>query len=374
MKRDVPVKLEHILDVVALKGHIEAGNVSVQKHPLYNLRILNYTPQATFTDVTWDSTLSLCRGLIVDMNDEVIARPFAKFWNLNTAKRPETMVSALPKGEFQALQKMDGSLGILYEYDGQYAVSTRGSFQSDQAKWATTWYQNHCREWQQTWPEGWTPLFEIIYPENRIVCSYHYSALVLIGMVHIATGEEMPWESLNFWAGFNTLRISRRVVGASVAELATHKADNEEGYVLTWFDPYLKVKVKFEEYVRLHRIITGFNSKTVWELISQGEWQRHGALTLDETLPREFRNWLARTTMELNEAYRQIQMVAKNVYNCRPNGNRKEIADYIFRTSYLHMGVPAVVFAMLDGKDYDSIIWKMIKPKADKVFRVDGEA
>jgi hypothetical protein len=52
--------------------------------------------------------------------------------------------------------------------------------------------------------------------------------------------------------------------------------------------------------------------------------------------------------------------------------DRKELAHYFkhcFEGRYSH-----VLFAMLDNKDYASIIWKMVKPRGDKTFKVDGEA
>lgn len=373
MKRDVPVKLEHIIDVVALKNHIEAGNVSVQKHPLHDLRIFNYTPQAVYNDNGWDKTLSLCRGLIVNRRDEVIARPFAKFWNLNTAKRPETFVDALPKTPFQIMQKMDGSLGILYDVDEKYAIATRGSFQSDQAKWATAWYRRHVVNHPACWPEGWTPLFEIIYPENRIVCSYEYSALVLIGLINVETGEEMAWTDLQKWAWINNLRVAHQVVNATINELLSHKADNEEGWVMTWFDPYIKVKVKLEEYVRLHRIVTGFNPKTVWEMLSERQEGKVQELMRDQTLPLEFRKWLLEQYAVLTSEFNRHRWAAEILFGDKPSvEDRKTLALYFTGSEHQHLS--AVLFAMLDGKEYAPIIWKMIKPRGDKAYKVDGEA
>ena len=35
--------------------------------------------------------------------------------------------------------------------------------------------------------------------------------------------------------------------------------------------------------------------------------------------------------------------------------------------------VTPILFAMLDGKDYGPIIWKMVKPQAEQVFKTDEE-
>jgi RNA ligase len=65
---------------------------------------------------------------------------------------------------------MDGSLGILYKVDGKPYLATRGSFVSDQAVAGTAML--HERYGDYEFEDGFTYLFEIIYPENRIVIDY----------------------------------------------------------------------------------------------------------------------------------------------------------------------------------------------------------
>jgi hypothetical protein len=73
---------------------------------------------------------------------------------------------------------MDGSLGILFYYRGEWVVTTRGSFTSDQAirakKILDEKYNLDLFNWKHTY------LFEIIYPENRIVVRYDYEDLIFI--------------------------------------------------------------------------------------------------------------------------------------------------------------------------------------------------
>jgi hypothetical protein len=365
---DVPVRLEHIIDTAQLDHHLGEGTISQQKHPIYNLYIYNYTQKAV-TVKEWDRTLSSCRGLIVNGAGEVLARPYAKFWNINDANHPETLAVNLPKQSAQIMEKMDGSLGIMYRYLDQVGIATRGSFDSEQARWATEWYKNHISTHSAVWPGEWTPLFEIIYQKNRIVCSYDFEGLVLTGLISIATGEEIPHSELEFWGRTNSIPVAPAYSHIP----ANDETKNREGYVLTWFDPYLKVKVKFEEYVRLHRIITGFNPKTVWEMLSEGKSDEIFKLETDTTLPKEFRDWLYYTRYGIEQDYRNIELVSRAIFSQRPGiaFSRKDNALH-FKT--FDGRYSAVLFAMLDGKDHAKVIWKMIKPKADKVFKVDGEA
>lgn len=373
------VSLEHIVDVYSLNRHLKEGNISARQHPdAPLLTIYNYTPRAVQVK-EWDRTLSSCRGLIVDLLDKsVVSRPFAKFWNMNDLHHPETLEANLPRSAPQIMEKMDGSLGILYHVNGDPAIATRGSFASEQALWATKWYREHtvyrAEELgrQMRWPTGYTPLFEIIYPENRIVCSYSFEGLVLIGLVNNATGEEIPYHHVRFWANFNGIRCADVYTNIP----GNDNTENREGYVLTWFDPYIKVKVKFEDYVRLHRIITGFSVKSVWEMLSQGKVEEVNALASDTTLPTEFRNWIGQVEGDLFDSYALIEKAAIAVYQRHGDGlfgSRKDFAHYVFQQRYEHMGTPSVVFAMLDGQDYAPIIWKMLRPASSSSFKAGEE-
>ena len=81
--------------------------VKVQQHPDADLRILNYTQRTQFERV-WNPVTLACRGLVVTADGLVVARPFAKFFNL--AEHPGI---ALPDGAVEVTEKLDGSVGIL---------------------------------------------------------------------------------------------------------------------------------------------------------------------------------------------------------------------------------------------------------------------
>ncbi len=111
---------------------VDAGLVSCRKHSIDDLWILNYTPECQFSK-SWNRTTLQCRGLIVDANGNVVARPFGKFFNLSEHDNPE--LPKVPYGSpFTAYEKMDGSLGIIFHYNNKWQIATRGSFESEQAK------------------------------------------------------------------------------------------------------------------------------------------------------------------------------------------------------------------------------------------------
>ena len=159
--------------------------------------------------------------------------------------------------------KLDGSLGISYATPNGIQIATRGSFTSDQAVHATKLFQERysALPWEA---DKYTYLFEVIYPENRIVVDYAgLDDLVLLAVIDTQTGQDVP---LPEWFP------NRVTTYDGITDLSALKGmakDNEEGFVVR-FSSGLRIKVKFDEYVRLHRLITGVNARRIWELLASG--------------------------------------------------------------------------------------------------------
>ena len=387
------MKLADMLDTELLQKHIENRLVGVQKHPTLPLVIYNYTHKAQFEHVWGDGTIDYCRGLIVDSFGDVIARPFKKFHNLDTLSIPETIKANLPDVLPHVAEKMDGSLGILYNYNGEWGIATRGSFTSEQAKWATNWYKNQIEAGKVTLctAKDATSLFEIIYDENRIVCKYPFEGLVLLSIVDNETGAE--WhprevERLGYSTGFDGYLIAKNYGNQNLYTLLSENETNREGYVLTYdigSRSPVKVKVKFEEYVKLHRVITGVSPKAIWELLASGKDRSF----IDQT-PEHFKNWADRWIDKLFDDFNFIFTAAADIYLTRPY---RWVPDYnddkVYRAycaeyfkeragdAGMPNGVLGIAFAMLDGKQgkqLDDLIWRLVKPRGDdKSFRTDGE-
>jgi RNA ligase len=145
-----------MLDIDKLNELIEQKYISKQKHPTLDLWVLNYTQKTQF-DRNWNPTTLACRGLIVDSNYNIIARSFPKFFNLEEAT---SQGEQLPLEDFEVTEKMDGSLGIFFNYEGQWIVATRGSFVSEQAIEAKKMLDQMNTS---ALDKNYTYLFEIIY-------------------------------------------------------------------------------------------------------------------------------------------------------------------------------------------------------------------
>ncbi len=322
--------------------------VAVQKHPTEELYIYNYTPKAQYEKL-WDEITLQCRGLILDALGEIVVRPFRKFFNLE-----EHLPLEIPHEPFEVYEKMDGSLGILYWVNAEPFIASRGSFISDQARKATQLLYTKYAASIPLLQRGVTYLFEIIYPENRIVVDYgQKEELVLLALMDNETGLDLPLQEVGFplvkrYDGLKDIK--------TLKQLALY---NQEGFVLK-FESSLRIKVKFEEYVRLHRILTGVSNQLIWEMLKNNT-------PLDailERVPDEFYNWVKHTREKLIKEFEAVEEPCKKDFKVLED--RKSTALYFLTCPY-----PSILFSMLDGHEYRSIIWKLIKPKHEKPFKTD---
>jgi RNA ligase len=319
--------------------------VSAEQHPSADLWIYNYTPKTQYAG-HWTPTTLACRGLILDGQRRVIQRPFPKFFNHGEYR------GSLPREPFEVYEKLDGSLGILYWVGDEPALATRGSFTSAQALRGTALLRARYAAALTRVDRSATYLFEILYPENRIVVDYgEREDVVLLAVLDTATGAECPLPDIGF-------PIVPRYDGISdLARLEGLPSANREGFVVR-FASGLRLKVKFAEYVRLHRLVTGVTERTIWELLAAGT----PVGTLLERVPEEFAAWTHDTVAALNAAYAAIEEQCHAEF--RDLGDRKATALY-----YQTCQHPTILFKMLDGRPYADTIWRLVRPEGARPFR-----
>ncbi len=382
---------------------VNDGLIRTQKHPELDLWIHNYTATAQFTKGAWDNqAVRLCRGIITNQDDEILAQPFAKFFNYG---QPEAGYLN-PEAPAKVLDKLDGSLGILYPTGNlaytsglrmpEYAIATRGSFSSEQAIHATKiWNEKYAPFW--TPDQRYTYLFEIIYPDNRIVVDYgDMNDLVFLGCNQIGSkqfsfipGGKAP--SAEWWPGPMVQLFPEKSLTAA---LSKPPRKNAEGLVVVL--PHKMVKIKQEDYITLHRLVTGLRPRAIWEFLAVNackhliEKPKHwgSKLRLDperakeileigpdwkssylENVPDEFYAWVNETieqistSVDLLEA--QVTQVAESIWHLP----RREYFNEIKKHRYF-----GILGLMYDGRDITTELWKEVYPSAEgKPFREQGE-
>lgn len=352
-----PIKLDDLLDLELLSHHETEGLVKRQHHPDLPLAILNYTQRCQFAR-TWDQVTTQCRGLIVDTGTgEVVARPFPKFFNHGEPDAPTVPLDA----PVIVTDKADGSLGIVYPTPEGHAVATRGSFTSDQALHATqVWRHAYERDvWEL---RGWTKLVEIVYPSNRNVVDYgDLDDLILLGLSNVADGMFIQPRTAAAVLGWHGPVVATFEHETLADALASPPRPNAEGLVVMHRDAQVRVKVKQDDYVALHRIVTGLNARTVWRHMVDG-----GDLdALIEPLPDEFHGWVRDVWNDIRADVDQRCIDAEDAYRelvgRLPDGwSRKD-----FAIEAVKHPEKAALFALLDGRDIRPAFLRDAKPAAD---------
>ena len=319
--------------------------IIVNKHPSADLYIYNYTAKAQY-DRVWNEWTLACRGLIMDNDYKIVARPFRKFFNLGEFENQE-----IPNESFEVYEKMDGSLGILYWLENKPHIATRGSFASEQSQVATEMLHTQYAEVIPLLDTSKTYLFEIIYPENRIVLDYGSEhKLVLLAIVDTETGFENELQNI----GFETAKHYDGL--KDLSKLKQLEEANKEGFVIKYKNGY-RIKVKFDEYQRIHRIVTQVSTLNIWEYLKEGQ----DLLPILDRVPDEFYDWVKAIHAKLLENFAEIEAQAKQDFKILED--RKTTALYFQNCKF-----PAVMFKMLDEQPHDQVIWKMIKPDYQKPF------
>lgn len=267
-----------------LQQMIDNGYVDKKLSQCGNFYLLDYTRSAQF-DGMWNDITTKCRGLVVDLHDDtIVGMCIPKFHNITESadhhlkKYRDCIATGM---SFVATEKMDGSFGNVWwdRYQQKWRCSTRGSFESDQALWATKYLDEHKGMLAGIF-HNTNLIVEIIYPDNRVVVDYkdRQSLVLLTGYVSYGsdnTIEEMSWKdicSIANYSCFDLLNVHHfRSIDEIVAKCETLDG-NHEGYVLR-FENGFRCKIKGQEYCKLHKILCGLSTKAIWENIDTTKWE-----------------------------------------------------------------------------------------------------
>ena len=340
--------VSEILDYHKLIEHRDNRLVSARSHPTLPLTIWNYTDAAQY-GWRFDETLIQCRGLVLDEDGRVIARPFSKFMSADQPGHAEIDLDE----PVEIFDKADGSL-ICVSQDPEYGavISSRGSFESDQAKLAAELFHRKYDRFE--FPTNFTTIFELTGPSNRIVLEYSEDELILLGGRKIDSGKvytppRVGWEWN--WPG----RVVEKFPYTTIRELLLQPdRAGAEGYVIYTNDGRM-LKHKFDAYVDLHRIIFGMSENTIFERLVNGETR----LEMIASLPDEIYDWADEVATRLEANYNVISQQIEIDFQATEQAagllDRKKFAQIATQKSY-----PAALFARLDGKNLNKIIWNYV--------------
>jgi len=364
---DTPVKLETMSDLQALvvSGFIDWKQFgAVYTKRMDDLILFNYTPEAIFAN-NWTFLERISRGLILNVNTgEIVARPFEKFFNwLEGGRMPE------PGSQIVSVtEKLDGSLGILLRHQGQYRIATRGSFDGDQAQWATD-FLNSGRFDLTLIPDFATLLFEIIYPQNRVVIDYgQREALVLLAIRNRFSGEYLSHHDVAFSAGAYGFDLPKVYSYEDIDKLLfmTPVIDHE-GYVVEFSDGS-RWKVKGEKYRQLHKIISRISFNAVLDAMAAGAYD-----TYRTAVPEEFLDEIDGYALEIASFVTKTDLSVRDGLTPERRDSfstRKELALWVHQQpKELHR----LFFSYYDDKYRTEDVYKLIPRRAQRLQTDRGE-
>ena len=350
------MEIQKYINIEILNEYEQNGLLTKNKHPKFDLFIWNYTPKTQYESL-WDNVTLSCRGLVTDNDGNIIALSFTKFFNIEEGKFE-------PTEKFEVWEKMDGSLGIVFWYEGQWVVATRGSFTSDQAIKARELLKKYNTDIMF---RHLTFCFEVLYKNNQIVVDYgDYEGLVLLGTFDTA-GKEYDIE---MWGEYGFDVVKKYDGIKDYKELKEMVKNDQEGFVVK-FSNGDRIKVKGIEYLRLHKIMTNVTTTGIWEYLKNGE----DVLDLLKDVPDESYNKIKSYVKDLKYGFFQISEYCGKSHDGFRYGKfgdkeleptKKEFAEFMVLNN-IKPKLRSVMFAMWDKKPYDHIIWGLIKPEFRKL-------
>jgi predicted kinase len=156
------------------------------------LTIVSYTPATELGNLWKDyPTLRHFRGIIMDQEGSIVARPFQKTHKAGI----EIPLEDLEIKPDQVFEKANGSLIVMYHHNGSWNTSTKFSFDNE------TWTQAADRMLANTDQEGLDPkktyLFEIILPNDPHIVDYEgEESMILLNAIENETGKLDSWDHI----------------------------------------------------------------------------------------------------------------------------------------------------------------------------------
>ena len=221
-----------------------------------------------------------CRGLVLEVGSwDVVAKPFDRFYNAGEV--PEAFARfRWDRATCQA--KEDGSLVIVYAYQGVWHVNTSGTFGfekvgSARRTWADLFRAAAGLDLTRLDP-AWTYLFELCSPYNQVVRLYARPAVYLLAMFDPRTCRERPSDLVDAEAACLSVPRPESFPLRSPDEIAAFLAEKErldptfEGVIIR-DDTDLRFKIKTKTYLAAHHAEGGnlLHPRRLIPLILAGE-------------------------------------------------------------------------------------------------------
>jgi len=163
--------------------------------------------------------------------------------------------------------------------------------------------------------------------------------------------------------------------GAATKSLDT-EVENFEGYVLVWRragkTPF-RLKVKYVDYLRLHRMVSGVSAKAIYNCLAGNEYKGDLDEWMSESTPW-FNKFVTKWVRALTARHDELLEKAKS--SIKMVNDKLKFEDALTATSFAaakkafalefnkpeYKDVRAIMFELLKGEDGNKVAWKLTKP------------
>ena len=254
--------------------------ISISRDVMFGHRLIMFK----YSQIDSDFNIELvreCRGIILDEDTlEVICHPFNKFFNYE-----EPHAADIDWKSCYVTEKLDGSLVKLSRIGDNILWSTNGTIDAYKAPLVEqigciaksfgelAWYailENYCKardlsvsdcidpdivkDWLKSIIKpGYTYMFELTSPYNKVVVTWHKTELHFIGCRDNESGQEIFFGDHELSKIFDIPKIFPLRSVDECVKAASELDVNAEGYVVVDKD-FNRVKIKSPTYVALHHM------------------------------------------------------------------------------------------------------------------------
>ena len=316
-------------------------------------RIINYviSGENTFPDITSqnDAILRECRGLVFDLDGNIIARRFHKFFNV--FERGETHSSRIDISKPHViLEKLDGSMITPIPIEKTFRLGTKMGVTdvSMGAEELIANKQNYIDFMYEMLAKDITPIFEYCSRKFRIVVDYPEERLVLLAARHNISGEYLSYSELVSYSEKFDLDLVQQYKGTvenmtSLVEDIRNETEGE-GWIIRFDDGHM-IKLKNETYVRLHKVKDKIRFEyNLVDVILREEIDDLKGFMLIEDLSR-VNEYEQRFWSDVNDFVDQVSRIC----DTHSKLERKDFALNV--ANILSPLMKVVAFRVLDGKE-----------------------
>jgi hypothetical protein len=306
-------------------------------HPTDNRVILNYSQ---IDSPKSNEIVRECRGLVLDKtNGDLVARAFPRFFNWGELEHEEKW---FVWENCYVNHKEDGSLILLYYYNGEWHINTRGSFgQGEVIKGLMTWRElfeaafTDFHVFKQIADKSFTYVFELCSQYNKVVRQYPNPTLYLLSAYnghHELNPEVVDCIAAEY--GLNRpLTVKCNDIFDAMGYICKLEVNDKtfEGVVIRDINNK-RWKVKNPSYIALHRLADNGNlmsAKKLLPLVLTGE--------IDEIITYfpEIKDRLYALKAELEREFKMVD----NIWFCHHDQpSQKKFAQTVLKeTKFSHI-------------------------------------